>query len=69
MWPGYKLRRPGWRSWAKRLWLMTLGSELRCSTAIMRSFTAPSPDLNAYLTALAVFDVVAIMVRLWWWDP
>jgi hypothetical protein len=35
----------------------------------MRSFAAPSPELGAYLTALAVFNFVAIVVRLWWWDP
>jgi hypothetical protein len=36
---------------------------------VMRSFAAPSPELRSYLTALAVFDVVAIVVRLWWWHP
>jgi hypothetical protein len=36
---------------------------------VMRSFAAPSPELRSYLTALAVFDIVAIVVRLWWWHP
>jgi hypothetical protein len=35
----------------------------------MRSFAAPSPELRAYLAALAAFDIVAIVVRLWWWHP
>jgi hypothetical protein len=35
----------------------------------MRSFAAPSPELLAYLTALVVCDIVAIVVRLWWWHP
>jgi hypothetical protein len=35
----------------------------------MRSYAAPSLELPAYLTALAVFDIVIIVVRLWWWNP
>lgn len=35
----------------------------------MRSFAVPSRELGAYLTALAMFDIVVIVVRLWWWDP
>jgi hypothetical protein len=35
----------------------------------MRSFASPSPELRDYLTTLALFDIVAIVVRLWWWHP
>ena len=36
---------------------------------IMRSFASPSPELGDYLAALVVFDIVAVVVRLWWWHP
>jgi hypothetical protein len=35
----------------------------------MRSFVGPSPELPAYLSALAVFDAVVIVLHLWWWHP
>jgi hypothetical protein len=31
----------------------------------MRSFASPSPELGDYLAALVVFDIVAVVVRLW----
>jgi hypothetical protein len=36
---------------------------------VMPSSAFSAPQQRDFLAVLAVFDIVAIVVRLWWWHP